>query len=290
VRTRLAIGGATAVAAAALVAAVLVLRGGEGGPARGEAVVASTSVSPRLPAFGDRVTAELRVKVDRRQADPSSVRVTARFAPYRPLGRPARSKSGSGETTVLRYRYVLDCLERACLPRGKLFLFPRARVTYGGGEVAAAWPEFLVVARTQPADLRQPQMRDGLRPLPRISYRTSPAGLELAFGGGAVLLVLLAAGLVAHSRPRPAPAAVQETNGALSPLEAALALVRQAASAGDPVMQRKALERLASELRRARLLRLARSARRLAWSERKPQTATTGAFADEVVRAVEARG
>jgi hypothetical protein len=146
-RKRLAIAGAAAVAAAALVATVLVLRGGESGPAKSEAVVASTSVSPRLPAFGDRVTADLRVRVDRRQADPRSVRVTARFTPYRPLGPPAQRKSASGEMTVLRYRYVLDCLERACLPRGKLFLFPSARVTYRGGEVSATWPDVRLETR-----------------------------------------------------------------------------------------------------------------------------------------------
>jgi hypothetical protein len=78
-------------------------------------------------------------------------------------------------------------------------------------------------------------------------------------------------------------------NGAVPPLEAALALVRQAAAAGDPAMQRKALERLSSELRLSRLSRLARAARRLAWSEAEPRAETTEALADEVSQEVKER-
>jgi hypothetical protein len=283
-RTQWAVG--IAVAAVALMAGVLLVRNDHGGRSTGEPVVAQATISPELPAFGDRLTADLRIRVDRRRVNPRSVRVDARFAPYRPLGLPRRDERGSGHSTTLHYRYLLDCLDRACLPGGKVFSFRRARVVYRGGQVSATWPQFLVVARTQPEDLKQPQMRDGLSPLPRVSYRMSPAHLELALGGAALLLVLAAAGLVTGTRSRPVAAATPEANGSLSPLEAALALVRQAAAVGDPVMQRKALERLASELRRARLTRLARVARRLAWSEPLPHSKTTDALADEVLRAV----
>jgi hypothetical protein len=51
-------------------------------------------------------------------------------------------------------------------------------------------------------------------------------------------------------------------------------------------MQRKALERLSAELRRSRLTRLARAARRLAWSEPDPRSETTEALAEEVARSV----
>jgi len=293
-RRRLAIGGGSALILAALVAGWLLARGGgSGGPSSGRAVVATTAISPQLPAFADRVTAELRVVVDRRLVDPGSVQVQASFSPYRSIGSPKRSEGASGHSTLLRYRYVLDCLVRECLPQAKPFQFPQAIIRYRGPqakEVSADWPQFVVVPRIEATDVKSPHMRDGLRPLPRVSYRISPRRLELGLGGAAVLLVLAAAGLVVRTRTRPqfrpTPSAVPETNGALSPLEAALALVRQAAAAGDPVMQRKALERLSTELRRARLPRLARAARRLAWSEPKPRAKATNALADEVLRAV----
>jgi hypothetical protein len=290
VSARLLIGAAGLLAAALLAAVVLWGRGGGAGPDSGRAIVASTVISPELPGFADRVTAELRVLVDRDRADPDSVRVQAAFAPYRALGPPRRSESTSGGATLLRYRYVLECLTRACMPRPEPFLLPPARLSYGGkeaGDLHAEWPAFLVVPRVQASDLARPRMRDGLRPLPEPSYRSSPDALAFGFGGAAVLLVLAAGGLVVRTRPRAAPvAAAAEANGVLSPLEAALALVRQAAAAGDPPMQRKALERLASELRRARLPRLAGAARRLAWSEPDPRAPATDALADEVERAV----
>jgi hypothetical protein len=286
VRKWLVIG--VAAAAAVFAAALLTRSVGKARPTTtGPAATASTAVSPAFPSFADRVTADVSVLVDPRRVDPHSVRVDARFTPYRALGSPQRSESASGSSTLVRYRYIIDCLVRECLPRNP-FVFPRARVRYRGqeaGELTAVWPQVLVVPRVQAEDLKLKQMRDGLRPLPRPSYRVSPVGLELALGGAAVLLVLGAGGLVIRTRPRRAPASVPETNGALSPLETALVLVRQAASRDDAVMQRKALERLASELRRAGLPGLARSARRLAWSQREPRARSTNALADEVVRA-----
>jgi hypothetical protein len=284
-KRRVAIAGSAAAVLAVLGAVVLFTRGGDGGRPTGEPVLASTQLSPELPAFADRITADLRVLVDRRRVDPSSIRVAASFSPYRQVRAPERSETATEHSTLVRYRYVLDCLDSNCLPRHP-FVFPRARVSYGEkerSEVSASWPLFLVAPRVRPDDVTPPRMRDGLRPLPSVSYRVQPVALELAFGGAAVLLMLAAGGLVARSRPRPAPVGPQE-NGAVSPLVAALMLARQAAAAGDPVMQRKALERLASELRLAKLLSLARSARRLAWSERKPQAQATEALADDVVR------
>ena len=283
-------GGSLAAALAAGALLLLLARGDESAPPSGPPVAASTSISPDFPAFADRVTADLQVRVDRRRVDLGSVRVDARFTPYRALGAPSRSQSGSGHSMIIRYRYVLNCLEHDCLPQhGKTFLFPKAQVSYRGkesGKVTADWPGLVVASRLQPTDIKRPQLRDGLRPLPAVSYRVSPAMLGLGLGGAAVLLILTASGLVAAGRERPVLAAAPETNGSRSPLEAALALVRQAAAAGDPVMQRKALERLAAELRRARLLKLARSARRLAWAEPLPQRQATEELADEVVRTV----
>ena len=283
------LGGVVAAAAVVLGAVLLWGRGGGGGgPVTAQPVLATTAISPGLPGFADRMTAELRVLVDRRRADPDSVRVNAGFSPYRALGPPVRSERTSGDSTLLRFRYALECLTRECLPRREPFRFPQAHVTFKGkvgGGITASWPAFLVVPRVRATDLARPQMKYGLRPLPRVTYSTAPVRLELALGGGAVLLLLAAAGLVLGTRPRPAPAVVAETNGMLSPLEAALALVRQAAAAGDAVMQRKALERLSSELRRSRLSRLARAARRLAWSEADPRAEKTEALADEVAQA-----
>jgi hypothetical protein len=273
-----------------VVAAILIGGRGGGGPTMARPVLASTALSPGFPAFADRLTAELRVLVDRRRADARSLKIEARFSPYRALGAPARWETKSGGATLVRYRYLLECLNRACLPRPRPFVFPQARISYKGkeaGAVTASWPPFLVAPRVKASDLARPRMRDALRPLPKVTYSSAPRALEVALGGGAVLLLLAATALLSGTRrPRAAPVPLAHANGAGSPLEAALALVRQAAAARDARMQRKALERLSAELRRSRLTRLARAARRLAWSEPDPRSETTEALAEEVARSV----
>jgi hypothetical protein len=285
--------GAAAAAVGIVLAVVLWGRGGES-PAAGRAVLVNTALSPELPGFADRLSAELRVLVDDSRVDPGSVRIQARFAPYRSLGPPTRSESTRGETTLLRYRFELECLTRACLPRPEPFVLPPAQIRYrgkGAGLVTASWPAFLVAPRIKASDLARPRMRDGLRPLPEVSYRAGPDALAYGLGGAGALLVLGAAGLLVGARQRPASASqhAAESNGALSPLEAALALVWQAAASGDAHMQRKALERLGTELRRSRMPRLAHTARRLAWSEPEPRAERTEALAHEVALAVEER-
>jgi Flp pilus assembly protein TadB len=73
-----------------------------------------------------------------------------------------------------------------------------------------------------------------------------------------------------------------------SPLEQALALVRESSDAGEP--DRRALERLAVELRRTGDPSLATDASRLAWSHDRPRPAGVAPLSDEVQRTISENG
>jgi hypothetical protein len=68
----------------------------------------------------------------------------------------------------------------------------------------------------------------------------------------------------------------------LTPIERALALAEHAAAHGEVDESRKALERLAAELRRRRAVAQADDAERLAWSETDPSQESVAALATSV--------
>jgi hypothetical protein len=68
----------------------------------------------------------------------------------------------------------------------------------------------------------------------------------------------------------------------LSPIERALALAEFAAAHGEVAESRKALERLATELRRRHVPVEAGAAERLAWSAHDPSPKTIAELADAV--------
>ena len=136
-----------------------------------------------------------------------------------------------------------------------------------------------------------PKLRSGLVPLPLPSYRIAPGTALWLLTALALLLALAGVALVARALgPARSRIAVRVPRRTLSPVERALALLREASTRGDASAERKALERLAWELRQAREDRLARDARRLAWSEPGPTPEPVGALTEAVAKAVRRNG
>jgi hypothetical protein len=239
-------------------------------------------------SFADPLGARLDVLVDPRRVDPASVRVRPRFGSFRIVSTELRTKKAGG--VLLSYRYSLECLLPACLPGRTLAerRFQSAFVAYrtpGGRARRAAveWPTYTVVSHLSTPDIGDPTTR--LRvdaTLPPVSYRIAPGTLQALLAALAAALVLLATGLVAFALPRRRTRAGPK----LPPLEHALALVRASTANGYPAERRKALGRLARELRAEGQPDLARSAVRLAWSADPPTAEATAGFADEVEEAL----
>jgi hypothetical protein len=270
-------GGAAALVVVAVVVGVVLLRGG-GPREKVQAIQATATIEPGAHLFGDRLAARVEVLVDRRAVDPASVRVQAGFTPYGTAGPATFSTRRAGNDVSLRYGFTLLCLRDECRPepRGaKEFRFGTVQIRFRdhgrATTLAVPWPPIEVGSRLTSADIGQPQLRAQDTELPPVSYRASPgllAGLlfvlaaGLAVGGG-VLVWPSVRPLLPARRPR------DELAG-LPPLERAVALLRRSLARGRAADQRKALDRLARELRESGRDELAGGARELAWSEREP--------------------
>jgi hypothetical protein len=289
-RARLGLGLGLAAAAAAVLAAGLAggwWRSGAHVPRPAKPVVATAWLSAGTPDFGDTLGARLDVLVDPSRADPSSVRVRPRFAPYRIAATSLRSRRAG--SVLLSYSYTLDCLTAACVPdRAQVERrFLPALVSYRTRSSllrrrVVDWPSFTVASSLTDVDRRDPTER--LRvdtTLPAVTYRISPGTLQALLAALSGALVLLAAGLVAVAfrRPgeRPAPAEPE-----LPALDRALLSVRASTANGFPAERRKALGWLARELRSSGRGDLAGDAARLAWSTETPSAEATGTFAARV--------
>jgi hypothetical protein len=262
------------------VAAVLAIPVWSGGgasadlPAGPPVRVALAELSPAQHGFADRVRATLDIAVDRRRVDVDTVRPLLSVRPYRVVSR-SRSVLGAGTTAVVRYRLVLDCLTRACLPGplGKrdveldptvvFYTGPRGKVRH----VDAAWPQLRVVGRVSPLDLlSMPLAIDGDPLAIGPAYRHDPGRLAWLAAAASALLLLLAAAVVA-------PLLVRRRHVVLElPVEEAprgLVLALDAVEASllpPPADDRpQALDRLARELDAAGRKQLANRARLLAW-------------------------
>jgi hypothetical protein len=270
-----------------------------GGPGLGqEPIVGSTFLEPEQHLFADAIHARIELVVDGDRVDPASVDVGANFSPYRELRPVRRTRSDSGSSTRLRYDYLLGCLTAQCLPKGsgRVELGGTAvNYTRRGSPVADAatieWPPLRSAGRIAPDELERAAIRAELRNLPEASYRVSPRAVEVValilaalFAAGAAILVLrllpfdrLAARLGARRVDR------------RTALEQALALVRES-QAGETEEERRALERLAVELRRSSNPTLAHDASRLAWSQDRPVEDGVGSLSDDVQRVISENG
>lgn len=239
-----------------------------------------TALAPRAAEFGDRIVAQAEFLVDPARVEPGALQVVADFAPYRVLGAPAVTRRNEGGLEELRYRWELDCLQRACLPResARRVVFTPVRARYPGGLETGVWPALRVDTRVGPQDLARPALRFDVQPLPRATERISPATLRLLLLGGAALALLGAAVLLAPELLALVPA--HRRVDRRTPLERALAHVRAARVHADP-RRRRALERLAREVEDPEL---GTRIRELAWSPPSPEGEEMDRVADQASR------
>jgi hypothetical protein len=269
------------------------------------AIQADGELSPRSALFGETVTARVDVTMNRAQIAPESIRVTTDFEPWRPVGKPRRTRRDGENTTHLRTTWILRCLTSSCLPpqRPLPVLFTSATVTYdraGGGpsgqQLTVNWPTLYMHSRLSPTGAAPPTLGGGSSPfempwradmvaMPAVSYRIDPDTAKVPLYAGAGIFALLGLGLAYLARPRrrPQPVAVPEEppEPVLTPIEQALALLEDRVSANGAPDRRRALELIAAELALRGNDDLALRARRLAWSEQLPGIDRTSGIAEQ---------
>lgn len=297
-RPRLALAVAAATVAVLVVAlGILVGRDDSGGDAptlRGELVSTAASFEPRAHLFGEPVTARLDVVFDSTRIEPDSVKATPRFDPYTIASR-SESRETFGGTTRVRTEYVLECLTRRCLaPKSGFLKVPRTRLEYKpralrDPQIASIdWPAVRTASRIGVDDLEGLELLADVRDVPPVSYRVAPSTVTSVGYGLAVLLGM--AGLLLLSRALALPgvvtSALARRRARLSPLQRALILVKRSTARGERADSRRALERLAVELRQTEERDLARAATRLAWRRSDPSGSTVEPLSDEVERVI----
>jgi hypothetical protein len=255
---------AAAIAATGASVALASTSGQAAGRAQGEAVSVSTSISPRAIFFGDRLTAAVEVRAQTKNVDPASVSIEADFRPYTTLGKPSLERSGHS----VRLRASLACLTAACAPKTpqrRVVLAPvqvRYREQGRPVTVSQGWPSELVASRLVVNDRQSQALRTRLQP-PPTAHADTATGWALV--GGAVLLFVLAAGLLALRLFTPTTAGDQAE---LGDLDAAVAEVERLAR--DDAARRCAVDQLASALADAGFDEVTPQARALAWSRPLP--------------------
>ena len=270
-------------------------------------IEARAELSPRSALFGDTVTARIDVVLDRRRVEPDSVRVLATFSPWALVAEPERVRKDAGTTTHVGTTFVLRCLTSPCVPPNETaqLTLPPARVTYArpergpatAGPIEIEWPTLVVHSRhvlgaRDPGQAPSSPWQADVVSLPGVSYRVSPVLALTLLLVGAALLVALGSVLVYLGWPRRAPAPPlpepePEPESALSPLEQALVLLESPAQENGSADRRRALELLGDALAERGDRKLARSARRLAWSERVPDAEEASSLALRVRSALE---
>jgi hypothetical protein len=269
------------------------------------AIQARADLSRRAALFGETVTARVDVTLSRSRIDPNSVRIATDFEPWRTVGEPRRVRRDGDDTTHLRATYVLRCLTSACLPpqRPLPVLFTSATVTYdaagngpSGQQLTLNWPTLYMHSRLAPTALAPPVLGSGSSPfempwradlvsMPSVSYRVDPDTARFPLFAAAGIFGVLGLALAYAGRPRrrPRPAAVPEAPPALvlTPLEQAIALLEDPATANGAADRRRALELIAAELALRGNHELALSARRLAWSQQLPAVERTAGIAEQ---------
>jgi hypothetical protein len=272
-------------------------RGVKGPVLQTDLIAVRADVFPHEHMFGDQLTAQVDVLLDRAFVKPESIQVEENFAPFQVQGKVQRSREDLGGTTHLRFVYTLDCLRsEQCLPEedGRTYELPEARVSYVVTEIGdrtttrVEIPVLTGGSRLLGANLNEPTFRADPRAVPEPTYRISPSLLAAGALSLAGLLVLAALVLLVPLVPigfvqrwRAARRARRRTD-----LERALAHLRATAPNGGTEEVRPALERLASELGRAENDDLAVQTRRLAWSEPPPVEDEIEPISEDVERVI----
>jgi hypothetical protein len=260
---------------------------GEAGTYAPSSPLTSTRLEPASSLFGDELTARAGILIDAESVDPRTVRVQASFRPYRIVSTRRQVSDDIGRATRVDYTFRLQCLTLACLAaiereggNGRVRVTPirfaPARVvarTRDGMPATSelGWPRALVRSRLTPAEIAAGEVRRSAFTASPVSYSISPHLLGGSLLALAMLLTLGGGYLIASALlGEPRLAGRLRRRARLTPLERALALVRDATENGDTTAGRKALERLAAELRREGDHARAAAAGRLAWSEQRP--------------------
>jgi hypothetical protein len=292
-----------ALAAAGPAAATLPVYSSGSSVGEGVPLKAYATVTPTVHLFGDVVTARLAVVADTKFVDPARLRVSTDFKPYRIVRHLVVARLQIGRFAQVTWTWMLRCLTTPCVPElppsdsYHVFRFQTIHISYlsVSGQRAygidATWPKVEVLSQVSPgvaAFLRKTNhlnWRFELAPVAAPTYRMSPSLLYRLALGVAAAFFLLAAGLAWRwfrtVRPRRIPA-----DGAVTgtPLERALAVLAWAHARGDETLQRKALERVAGELRvevpQPDVDELSRTARELAWSARTPEDEEVETFSE----------
>jgi hypothetical protein len=303
-----------AVAVAGIVAAAVVLVlviwaprwwGGDRGPSPSRVIEATTDAEPTYSLFADAVALRAHVLVDTGAIDPESVRLDARVTPFRLISQRRRIQTLGEHAAAVDFELAVQCVSLSCLRAagvvdedGVVRPTPIAvrpgRIHYVRADGFSAsesieWPRLVVHTRLTPAEARTGEPRTGAFPTPRASYSVSPDLLAgLLIGAGVLLAVVGGLLLAAAVRGKPIPIRLR-IPAHLTPLDRALALVRDASSKDDTIEGRRALERLAVELRRREEPELAQEAGRLAWSVDRPSPAAVEQLAQDVSSSVNGR-
>lgn len=260
-----------------------------------EPIAMNATLAPAQHLFGDPVTARVEAILDAKRIDPATVKVRVSFAPYRPLRAPRRVETTAGAITRVQFDYLLGCMTYRCLPYGQrdfdlrnAALEYRTRGAQGVRVLEIDWPALEATGRIPATRLWEARLRGDYRELGAITYSLQPRQVGLValvlaviFGAAALILILRLLPLA-----RIAERLGLKTIDTRSSLELALARVQEAASNERPDEGRRALERLAQELRRVRSPELARAASRLAWSRTVPADGRLNALSTEVERLI----
>lgn len=221
--------------------------------------------------FGDRFIARVVVALDTRLVRTRTLRISDDLAPLSQLGPARTSSSTQDRVEIVTLAIPVACLTAPCIAgsgRAQVHLpLIQASVLERDdrrAHTAARWPALDVRGRVTAADLAPstPPFEADTAPLPP-TYRIAPGTLVTLLDVLAGVLAVAGIGLIArevrlqlrHQAPRPAA------------LDRALILTRQAErrSVAD---RRRALSLLSRALGGDRR---SRAARRLAWSESKPE-------------------
>jgi hypothetical protein len=247
----------------------------------------TVELTPPVALFGDTVTARVSVVADTTRVDPTRIHVSAKFAPYTPLGPPQKVQVGGGRYVLTTWTWKLHCITAACVPVAPPsdvyhdFSFPPVQVRAVGIDGKTPYKTHVFMPQLQVNSQVSPREKAHIEKYKHIDwlYQATPAGTAYTLAPGLVfwiavaLAVLCAAAAVVLAvrlaiRIRSPHAAQAGVPG--SYLERALALFFWANAHGDETLQRKALERVADELPLDEL-DLSEVARELAWSRETPE-------------------
>lgn len=274
--------------AAVAVAVALAVSGGDAPavpPSADAAVELRTSVTPARLFFGDVATAVVELAIDVRRVDPAKIEIGAVFRPFYRAGNVTVERAELGDRLVVRYRYPLQCVVRACAPgpTGRLLQLPIGLVRYAPreGDVVSLpleFPPVEIVTRLTEEDVRAIQFApselsadQALDSVPRPEARAGDRLIGWLLVGGACAIVLgIGGSLAMRLWPRAETEMPVESRASRPPLDVALDAVLASLEEGEE-RRRAALAGLARQLAKTGDDELGREARRLAWSRSGPE-------------------